>query len=116
VAIVYESKREFKIWDYNVTHKQLLIRSPRTNRERENIDIVFWGVEQVALDTSFDGVSLQLHACDAESSLVFTIGIGRVRAAGCKVLANELELFDSSLVYFDRDRAAEEYGTVLVTS
>lgn len=114
-ALMYESKRTFKIWDYNVSHKQLLIRSPRTDGETKNIDVVFWGVEHIALETSFNGLSLRRSTSDSEhSSLVYSVGLGRVVAAGCKVLVNELEIFDSSLIYFDRDRATEEYGTVLV--
>lgn len=114
---MYESKRVFKIWDYNVSHKQLLIRSPRTNGEVENIDVIFWGVEHISLASSFDGLSLERGVANSETSIpVFAVGSGHVIAAGCKVLVNQLEIFDSSLVYFDRDRATEEYGAVLVTS
>jgi hypothetical protein len=114
---MYESKRSFKIWDYNVSHKQLLIRSPRTNGEVENIDLVFWGVERIELDSAFDGLSLARVARNSEDSVpVFSVGNGHVVAAGCKVLVNQLEIFDSSLVYFDRDRSVEEYGAVVVTS
>ena len=114
---MYESNRSFKIWDYNVSHKQLLIRSPRTNGETENIDIVFWGVELIALETSFEGLSLQRGVAESEPSVpTFVVGSGHVRAAGCKVLVNQLEIFDSSLVYFDRDRSTEEYGAVLIAS
>ena len=114
---MYESKRAFKVWDYNVSHKQLLIRSPRTNGEIENIDVVFWGVERIELDSSFDGLSLGRVATDSEDMVpVFSVNSGIVVAAGCKVLVNQLESFDSSLVYFDRDRSPEEYGAVLVKS
>jgi hypothetical protein len=116
------------MWDYNVTHKQLLLRSPRTSGESDNIDIVFWGVEYVSIPTILDAVVLdkvrmnelpeQPVLGDRDSTMTaFRFGntttIGFVLAAGCKVLVNQLEIFDSSLVYADRDRPKQEYGTVL---
>jgi hypothetical protein len=122
---VYESTRSFQIWDYNVSHKQLLIRSPRTNGESDNVDIVFWGVEYIAISTLIDGLTLtrltpseavRCFAAEFNSQSVPTFKIGSsgfVIASGCKVLVNQLEIFDSSLVYPDRDRPQEEYGDMV---
>jgi len=47
--------RRFQVWDYQVSHGQLLIRSPQcpaTNLEPEqktNIDLIFWGVKYLSL-------------------------------------------------------------------
>ena len=128
---MFESKRQFKLWDYNVSHQQLLLRSPRTGNETDNIDLVFWGVKHVCLPSVLEEVSLRLattEEVDQFSGLITTDsdipvfhveasdGSGVVVAAGCKVLKNELEIFDSSLVYFDRDRPKDEYGVVIVQS
>ncbi len=126
---MYESQRTFKVWDYNVSHKQLLLRSPLTNGEINNIDIVFWGVEFISIPTIMDGLVLRkLTMVEVKDHPITRIrtsslplfGFGKsapldfVMAAGCKVLVNQLEIFDSSLIYADRDRVPEEYGTVLV--
>lgn len=126
---MYESKRTFKVWDYNVSHKQLLLRSPRTDGDIENIDIIFWGVEVVSIPTTFSGLSLhklpsnELGDClksgtqcsEVPAFKLESIGFhGLVRAAGCKILTNQLDIFDSSLVYADQDRPSEDFGVVLV--
>lgn len=36
--------RIFQIWEYQVTHASMLIRSPRRGKDLENIDLVFTGV------------------------------------------------------------------------
>ena len=128
---MFDSKRQFKLWDYNVSHQQLLLRSPRTGNETENLDVVFWGVKHVCLPSILEEISLRLATTDQVERLsdmittdlgipVFQVqtsdGSGVVVAAGCKVLQNELEIFDSSLVYFDRDRPKDEYGVVIVQS
>ncbi len=58
------SDRTFKIWEYQVSHGQLLIRSPKapaTNAAPErttNIDLAFVGVEYMALPRVFRGLEL----------------------------------------------------------
>lgn len=128
---MFESNRQFKLWDYNVSHQQLLLRSPRTGNETNNLDVVFWGVKHVCLPSILDELSLRLATTEEANRLsdmittdsgvpVFRVqasdGSGVVVADGCKVMQNELEIFDSSLVYFDRDRPKDEYGVVIVQS
>ncbi len=120
---MYKSDREFKLWDYNVSHQQLLLRSPRTGDQTANIDVLFWGVAFVRVPTVLQGLDVQLENDSVRSDEQgFTFSLtseGKtfsVVASGCKVLKNELEVFDSSLVYFDRDRDENEYGEVLARS
>ena len=125
---MYESERIFQLWDYTVSHKQLLLRSPPEGQEDGNIDIVLWGVEVVSIPTIFKHIKIRrLSAQEVENNpairtedrcaSVFgieSIGTsGFIVASGCKILVNHLDLFDSSLVYVFRDRAIEEYGCVL---
>ena len=129
---MFESRRDFKIWDYNVSHKQLLLRSPRTGANKENIDVIFWDVEFVSIPSVMQGIAIR--TATEEEQMRFVAGErtaskhqthtyrilsesdhGFVIASGCKVLKNILEIFDSSLVYFDHDRPVEEYGDVLMT-
>lgn len=59
-----KSNRTFKVWEYQVSHGQLLIRSPRTpatgdSPERlTNLDLVCLGVEYMALPRLFHGLEL----------------------------------------------------------
>jgi hypothetical protein len=130
--MLFQSDREFKFWDYNVSHKQMLVRSPRTPDLSSNIDVVFWGVEFVEIATALIGVEIELatHAqlaaiaarCKdiANRGNVYVVSSENkqygVVAAGFKVLQNTLDIFDSTLLYFGRDRPSEEYGTVLAHS
>jgi LmbE family N-acetylglucosaminyl deacetylase len=41
---MYESERDFKLWDYRVSHAQLLLRSPMSPDRGTNVDVQFWGV------------------------------------------------------------------------
>lgn len=129
---MFRSSREFKLWDYNVTHKQLLMRSPLTGANEDNLDIVFWGVEFLSVASVIDGITIR-RATEGELKSFLPINLlssehqtpaysieavkcnGFVLAAGCKVLRNQLGIFDSSLMYADRDRPIEEYGVVLAS-
>ncbi len=127
----FSSQRLFQLWDANVSHQQLLIRSAANVNDCGNIDIVFWGVKFVVLPTELRGIALDDSASMGDSSLhsqygplsgtkVFKISSASkeyyVVAAGAKVLANSMNIFESSLVDFSNDRAKAEYGTVLAHS
>jgi hypothetical protein len=127
---MFTSTRQFKLWDYNISHRQLLLRSPQTRNTPENTDILWWGVVLISLPSVLNGLTLRVATADEStrrlSEFQFglnhqvhvyvvetTIGDAFVIAAGCKVLTNNMDIFESSLVYFNRDRPLEEYGTVI---
>jgi hypothetical protein len=39
----------FQLWEYRVSHGQMLVRSPKSPTQQTNVDIVFVGVEYVDL-------------------------------------------------------------------
>jgi len=45
--------RRFQIWDYSPSHRRLLLRSPASGGDDENVDITFSGVRRIDLDTGF---------------------------------------------------------------
>lgn len=47
--------RDFQVWEYQVSHGQLLVRSPRSPSRSTNVDIVFLGVEYMSLPRSLRG-------------------------------------------------------------
>lgn len=131
--MVFDSSREFSVWDYNVSHAQLLIRSPKSTEMSDNIDIVFWGVKYVEIPTSFVGLSLSVAGGDAiqrvkgvagvpcEKETVFFISVadGRrfiVVSQGFKVLRNKLDIFDSTLEYFAATDTKRDLGEVMAHS
>jgi hypothetical protein len=128
----FDSERRFRLWDYNVSHKQMLLRSPKSPDAATNLDIVMWGVEYLDLATSLDGVRMASASREEveraeralgrplDSSQVFGLISGDRRfivvAAGFKVLENDLDIFDSSLEYFAGTDPGRALGTVLAHS
>lgn len=126
-TIVFSSERVFKIWDYSVSHRQLLLRSPKSEKQVDNVDVVFWGVEFISIPSILNGLSLRQVGEDEvvsfrpsalkKNALVIRIDAGTehgfVEAAGCKILENQVDIFDSSLVYFETDRTLRNYGRVV---
>lgn len=128
----FVSDRRFRLWDYNVSHKQLLLRSPGSPDAGSNVDIVMWGVEYLDLPTSLDGVAMASASAEelgraeralgkaVDGSRVFCLVSGDRRsvvvAGGFKVLENELDPFESSLEYFAGTDPARALGTLLAHS
>jgi hypothetical protein len=126
------SDRAFQIWDYNVSHGQLLLRSPKSPDIAMNVDVVLWGVEYVEIASMLQGLEIVSPSSDevrrvgealaskADPSGVhcFVSGGRRylVAAAGFKVLRNDLDLFESSLEYFAGTNPARNLGEVLAHS
>ena len=111
-----KSSRTFRVWEYDVSHKQLLLRSPRDGTHSKNIDLVFVGVEYLDLPTSLHGVTIGTavdtdvgRARDAlgkpvGTNEVFVLESGRRRclvvAASGRIEENDLDLFETSLERF----------------
>jgi hypothetical protein len=126
----YSSDRVFQVWDYRVSHKQLLIRSPRGPECSENIDLVFWGVRALQVPTTLHGIELNVLSLITGTAIggpepvgivrKFVLSSGgeefRIDAEGCKVLKNERDIFESTLVDFAIDHPVEWYGCVLECS
>jgi hypothetical protein len=108
--------RRFRIWEYRVSHDQLLVRSPRAERHPRNVDVIFVGVEYLELATMFEGLEIA-EPTDADLAHVRAAYKAEVRpdyvrvlvsqgrrylvvAAGMKIEENELDLFESSLESF----------------
>lgn len=108
--------RIFKLWDYRVSHNQLLLRSPKTEAMPTNIDVAFVGVEYLDLPTELTSLAL-VPAEDSDldrikeafgkvalESEVFVIQTSTHRhivvAAAMQVFENDLDIFESSLERF----------------
>src|SRR6185295_3956130 len=123
------SNRDFQLWDYTVTHKQLLLRSPRGPNVADNIDIVFWSVRYLNLQTALRGLAIDLASTQDAASVEAIFGgapdVSVIRidtsekqffiaAGGFRVLQNDRDIFDSTLCYMGDDRPIESCGKELV--
>jgi hypothetical protein len=104
--------RKFQLWEYKVSHGSLLIRSPKSPSETNNIDLIFVGVEFVQLPRHLDGIvieegnksdlALSTKLKLRSTSKVFVISSAGERhliaAAAIKICENEVDIFDSPFV------------------
>lgn len=104
--------RKFQLWEYKVSHGSLLIRSPKSPSETNNIDLIFAGVEFVQLPRHLDGIvveegnksdlALSTKLTLRSTSKVFVISSAGERhliaAVAIKICENEVDIFDSPFV------------------
>ncbi|MHC2067785.1 hypothetical protein ACYFX5_09955 [Bremerella sp. T1] len=123
---MFKSDRNFRLWDFRVSHNQLLIRSPSTREISTNVDLVFWGVEFMSIPTALNGLEITRTESKNDDGLnfkppsngsMFLIETASTKnvvvAAGCKVLKNTLDIFDSSLEGFAATDQNRDLGEVL---
>ncbi len=110
------SGRTFRVWEFRVSHDQLLLRSARTERHPKNVDIIFAGVDFVNLPTKLGEIEISNPTADdlrrvhvafredvAERDVHVIVSHGKrfvIVAAGMKVIENDLDFFESSLESF----------------
>lgn len=128
--MIYSSGRMFQLWDYTVSHQQMLLRSPIMPAVADdNIDIFLWGVAYVDLPTRLDGLSISWANPDEASEItrllpgsihsprVFCFESNshryRIAASGLEVLRNQLDIFDSTIVYYSRHPIDRDRGEVI---
>ncbi len=104
--------RSFQFWEYHVSHGQLLVRSPKTQTQLTNVDVMYFGVQYVALPRHLSELVLAEASEEdikrAEDELgkrvedpdkVFIVVCNdrrhAIMAAGMKVMENISEIFDS---------------------
>ena len=57
---IFKSDRYFTVFDYLVSHGQLLLRSDKRKGCKENIDIIFFDATFIQLFTMLNGVAIKL--------------------------------------------------------
>lgn len=119
------SDRRFQVWEYQVSHGQLLIRSPATpatatTAPSTNLDLVFVGVSYMNVPNSFDGLAVegatpnehahveQLLGETVPREWVRTLHSGGQRfvvvAAGYSLSENDWDVFESPFEFRSRFR------------
>ena len=116
---IFKSKRHFTIFDFDISHGQLLLRASKDDDNINNIDIIFFGTRYIQLITSLLGVSIRLandnqnlnnynslnSISDNLENHLFEINSTDesfyIGASYFKVYENELEFKETSLGLFE---------------
>ncbi|MEN8216846.1 MAG: hypothetical protein ABFS56_10835 [Pseudomonadota bacterium] len=109
-------QRTFRLWEFNVSHDQLLLRSPKKKYQPKNVDIAFVGVGYVEIPTRLEGIKIcQPSKAEIEKVCeilgkkvahdeIHVLSSGEKRylvvAAAKKMCDNDLDIFESSLEHF----------------
>lgn len=120
---IYKSDRSFVVFDYLVSHGQLLIRSDKRKGDKENIDIIFFDTTFVQMFTMLEGIVIRIledkkrinyESVDKylsfDNSNLFEIESGSekyyIAASFVKVYENTLEFNETSLgmIYKGREK------------
>lgn len=124
---IYKSDRYFTVFDYLVSHGQLLIRSDKRKGGKENIDIIFFDTTFVQLFTMLYGITIRLvdkfevvnynsviDYLSHEENNLFEIESSEekyyIAASFVKVFENVLEFNETSLGYENKGREKEIAG------
>src|SRR5437879_4562815 len=79
-AMWEKTDRAFHLWEYQVSHGQLLIRSPKSPSGRDepgcdtNVDLVCLGVEYLALPASLHGLEVTQATDDEKAQIEQLLG------------------------------------------
>lgn len=102
--------RNFQLWEYRVSHGSLLIRSPKGPEAESNVDLVFVGVDYLAVPHSIKGVAVDRGTAEDVAAVAAAFGEvpldrvfallsqGRrhpIVAVACRVSENDADIFDS---------------------
>jgi hypothetical protein len=81
----FSSARPFRLWEFRVSHSLLLVRSPRSAEAvgDENLDLIFVGVDYLALPDHMSGV----HVTVGSSAALAVVGsqLARPVSQGCRL-------------------------------
>ena len=89
-----ESPRTFQVWDYTVSHAQLLLRSVKDSDHESRIDVLFVGTRHVNVPTTMEGLRIER---DAENFRLSGAGwVGTVEALNMSHAEDQGEYDDAS--------------------
>ena len=66
--------RRFQVWEYQVSHRQLLIRSPKAPSVLTNVDLIFLDVRFMQLPSGLDGIQLKNATSQEMAAIAHLIG------------------------------------------
>jgi hypothetical protein len=125
---IFKSEKYFSVFDYFISHGQLLIRAAKREGQNANIDIIFFDTTFIQLFTMLHGLTITLVRKDLirnynsvnkylkfDNSNLFELKSGDERyyiaASFVKVFENELEFNETSLGMVYKGREKEIAGS-----
>jgi hypothetical protein len=94
----FSSERTFRIWNYTVSHSQLLLRSVKREHHDTRVDMLFKAVDRVDLPSTLAGLHVELIA-DRVYSARGTNWQGSVRAGAMFVIEDQGSYADPSTLF-----------------
>ena len=108
---LFATARHFQLWSYIVSHRQVLLRSPKSQNWPKRVDVLFKDVSHICLGTRFEG--LLIHEMTAGSGdlpfdgsriptghrlfrLQTNTSLGYIVAATFHMFEDEKEYYDDS--------------------
>lgn len=103
-------ERRFQLWEYRASHGSFLVRSPKSDALRLNVDVAFVGVDYLAVPRILNGLMVESGREDDRAALVGSFGevdlkhlfvlvsAGRrhpIVAVACRVSENNADIFES---------------------
>ncbi|MGB4775789.1 MAG: hypothetical protein WBP45_11495 [Daejeonella sp.] len=120
---IFKSERYFTVFDYFISHGQLLIRSKKDDEQKFNIDIIFFDTTFLQLFTMLNSLTIRVICKDDfskynsvkkyfsyENSNLFELESGDekyyIAASFVQVFENDLEFNETSLgmIYKGREK------------
>ncbi|GGR36723.1 hypothetical protein [Streptomyces netropsis] len=89
---LYRSDRYFKVWQYTVSHRRLLLRSTLDNPPSTRIDVHFGGVSLMLLRPYYEGLVIR-EGTEKEHRLVASEYGVRVDLGSLFILGQDLSSF-----------------------
>jgi hypothetical protein len=102
MAPILDYSRTFQMWEFLVGHRQLLLRSPKSEEHNTRIDILFKDVSEICLPTILTGLTVSVTprshpgAQGSEYCIKGNEYEGRVAAGSMHVHEDTLEYYDDS--------------------
>ncbi len=126
---IFKTERQFAVWGYTVSHGQLLLRSDKRAGHINNIDIIFFDTGFVKLFTRLSGLTIRMidkKIINYNDSVINYLGYERnnlfeiesqnqkyyIAAAFVKVFENDLDHFETSLGYENKERQKQIAGSI----
>lgn len=78
---IFTSNRYFTLFDFLISHGQLLLRSSKNDKYTDNVDIIFFDVQYIQLHISLHGLSV---SCPDKSELANLIQLSSSSTAAGK--------------------------------
>ena len=100
---IFVSERRFRVCDYLLSHSQLLLRSPKTEENHFNIDLIFEDVNSMNLPITLYGLEVTNKGKSSENEIYNTYSLNsggelfQIQAGFVLICENELELQETSL-------------------